>query len=186
MGAVVSKLNPELGLTENINIADFDPGLFFRFSKVLYSTVTPPLPIKYWINEPADNLREMTQPEKDVVDAAIEAARIQAIKDSIIEALSEPVVITTLSESSSAVGLTITTNVTDIIVDDEFIATSDTNFEKFFNVTLSLNTDSEIFTIHVFERTSEDSFGDVPEGQKTVNLIDTYQLDAGGTTLTKL
>lgn len=186
MGFIVSKTQPELGATFSVNTTQFDSNDFFLFVKVDPVVVLPPDPIIYWINEPADNLREMTQPEKDVVDAAIEAARIQSIEDTIIALLSIPPTIQALSEASTSTGLTITTNVTDLIVDDMVTVAADSTFEKFFRVVLILNIVSSIFSIKVFERTSAQKFNILDDNERQVLIIDNYQLDAAGATLTKL
>ncbi len=70
MADVVSKTNPQAGVLSSVNTPDYPPEDWF------INPVLPPGPSKYWKNDNG-TLAEMTQPEKDVVDAA-EAAALDA------------------------------------------------------------------------------------------------------------
>lgn len=190
MGFVVNKANPGQGVTDSVSTSRFDANDWHRFKKVTKASVLPPDPPKYWITDTGDgSLREMTQPEKDTVDATEETDRVQTKKDGIINLLQIGQAILDLipTSSSSSTGLVITANVDDLIVDDETTVTADSNFEKFFEVLLIVNISTGIFTIKVPQRTApEDYTLLLGDNEKQILVIDEYQLDAAGATLVKL
>ncbi len=108
---------------------------------------------KYW-KVVGDDVLEMTQPEKDAVDAAEAQAALDALIEQIKERLSLGSAITDLAADTIVIaGLLITINVGTLIVDDETTIVADGSLTKTVNPRLVYNETAEAFTIEVFEKT---------------------------------
>lgn len=111
------------------------------------------VPQKYWKVVGGATVEEMTQPEKDVVDAALLVILIAGIKETIKSRLSLGSSIQGFFSPVGIAGLVLTINVGALIVADQTTIVADPSLTKTVNPTVIYNTNTDAFSIEVFEKT---------------------------------
>lgn len=139
------------------------------------------VPQKYW-KVVVDDVFEMTQPEKDAVDAAELVALIEGIKATIKNRLSLGSSIQGFFSPVGVAGLVITIDVGALIVNDQTTIVADGSLTKFVNPTIIYNTTSDTFSIEVFERT-DGLYADLAADEVLAFDFGEWSVVASGTTL---
>lgn len=107
---------------------------------------------KFW-KVVGDLVLEMTQPEKDVVIAAELVLLIDGIKETIKSRLSLDSSIVGFFSPVQTAGLAFTIDVGALIVNDQTTVVADGSLTKTLNPTIVYNTNTDTFSIEVFEKT---------------------------------
>ena len=180
MSDVIHRTTLELKLS--VNTQDFPTGTWI---------INPDLSAlggvaeKYW-KIVVDAVLEMTQVEKDAVDAAETQAAIDS-KETIVKnaILPEAGLIASVLAASSASGLVITSAATNLGLNDTATVVADTTLTKFVIIKLIYNSTSDSFSIQSFEKTDGD-YSDLAADETLTANIKEYSVVANGTDLVEV
>jgi len=127
-----------------------------------------------------DTVAEMSQAEKDAVDAA-EAVASTSAKEAAIksEVLHDPLEGFTIDIQAS--GLTLTVNINSIVVDDITTVAADPTNTKTVNLCYVLSGDT--LAVQAFEKTTGE-YAALAAGDRVVKDLGEWTVPANGTTLT--
>lgn len=142
------------------------------------------VPKKYW-KIVGDSVLEMNASEKTTADSG-EATQKAAAFFAVIKESIYPPPVQTILASSSRTGMTITTNVTDLITNDEKTVTSDPTRAKEFRVMLVYARGADQMKIFIQEKINSSNYSDFNARLIPIYEIDRYSVVAGGTVLVKL
>lgn len=138
---------------------------------------------KYW-KLTGNTLSEMTQPEKDAVDAA-EAVAATAAKEADIKTrlLSDP--LNGLAVTAVVSGLDLTVNIESLVVDDVTSVVADSTDTKSVLVCYVYDENLDTFSLQVFEKTTG-LYADMLLEELLVRCLGEWQVVANGTELTEV
>lgn len=142
------------------------------------------VPQRYW-KMVGDVPTEMTQPEKDAVDAAALSA-LNAQKEDLIKSRIKQDPLAGITVDVSASGLTITTSINSIIVDDQTVIVPDVSETKYVMVSYIHNETTDVLEVVVFERLESTSYGDLAADERLVADLKEFSVVAGGTDLVEV
>lgn len=139
---------------------------------------------KYWkvVGGVGGTVEEMTQGEKDVVDAAELQALIDGIKDIIKSRLSLGSSISGFFTPVNVAGLVLTIDVGQLIVADQTTIVADGSLTKTVNPTIVYNITSDTFSIEVFEKT-DGLYADLADDEILAFDFGEWTVVASGTVL---
>jgi hypothetical protein len=142
------------------------------------------VPAKYW-KLTGDVLSEMSQAEKDAVDAAELAAQVATTSATVVDRLlSDP--LAGVSVTTSATGLQITVDVPLLGIDSDVTnVTADPSDTKYVRVCVVYNETTEVFEVVVHEKTTGE-YADLLAGELLVKQLKEYSVVAAGTDLVEV
>ena len=131
-----------------------------------------------------DVLSEMTQGEKDARDATEATAVHDAIEARIKkQVLGDP--LNGLTVTSVAAALVITTNIQNLVTDDETTVVADPDDEKFVKVCYVYNEDTDTFGIVAYEKTTG-QYAALTPPEYLIRDIKEFSVGAAGTELVEV
>ncbi len=123
---------------------------------------------------------EMSQAEKDVVDATVDPAVEQLVKE---RTLSSP--LDDIAVSVTAALLVITSSIESLVDDDETTIVADPTDTKFALVCYVYNDSTDAFSLQVFEKTTG-LYADLLPPEYLVEALAEFSVVAGGTELVEV
>jgi hypothetical protein len=143
----------------------------------------PQIAPKYW-KISGDDVLEMSQAEKDAVDAAEATARIAAKEAQLKNVLfADP--LSGLSTNVVIDGLEITVDIVDLITDDVTNVIADVTDTKYVLVSLIYVETTDTFAIDVVEKTTGE-YADLAADETLVGELGEYSVVANGDTLVEV
>lgn len=141
------------------------------------------VPKKYW-KIVGDNVEEMTQAEKDVVDAA-EAAADKAAKEARVKENITADPLEGLTVDIQVSGLSVTVNINSLVVNDVTTITADPTYEKFLMLCYVYDEGADTLSVNAYEKTTG-LYADLTDDEIQVKHLGEWSTPANGTELTEV
>lgn len=139
---------------------------------------------KYW-EVVGETVSEMSQADKDAVDAAILGAHNSSTEALIKSRLAPVTPLDGITATVEASGLVLTVNINSVVVNDQTTVTSDAVATKYVKVCYIYNSTSDSLSVEVFERT-DGLYDDLADDEQLAADFGEWSVGPSGVTLVKV
>jgi len=180
MSNVIHRTTTPIDYRKRMNTPDFPSGTWLINPDLsALSSVAQ----KYW-KVVSETVVEMTQTEKDAVDASDDATTTSNLKAEI-KSLIYPSIEPPISSIISTSGLVITVDIDDLITNDQTTMTADSSDVKHVLTSIIHNSATDVFSILVREYTTG-AYASLGTDETLVEDLKEYTIAVDGTVLTEV